>query len=44
MQWIKSHCDNKNVTQDKTAIRIVERIGGTVVFPNALRMITGISH
>jgi HK97 family phage major capsid protein len=31
-------------TTDKTAIRIVERIGGTVVFPNALRMITGISH
>lgn len=24
-------------TQDKTAIRIVERIGGTVVFPNAIR-------
>lgn len=24
-------------TQDKTAIRVVERIGGTVVFPNAVR-------
>ena len=31
-------------TEDKTAIRIVERIGGTVVFPNAIRQLTAISH
>jgi HK97 family phage major capsid protein len=29
-------------TQDKTAIRVVERIGGTVVFPNAIRVLTSI--
>jgi HK97 family phage major capsid protein len=29
-------------TQDKTAIRVVERIGGTVVFPNAMRQLTTI--
>lgn len=29
-------------TQDKTAIRVVERIGGTVVFANALRKLTSI--
>jgi HK97 family phage major capsid protein len=29
-------------TQDKTAIRVVERIGGTVVFPNALRKLVSI--
>lgn len=29
-------------TQDKTAIRVVERIGGTVVFPNALRKLVTI--
>jgi len=28
--------------QDKTAIRVVERIGGTVVFPNALRKLTSV--
>lgn len=27
-------------TEDKTAIRVVERIGGTVVFPNAVRKLT----
>jgi len=29
-------------TQDKTAIRVVERIGGTVVFPNAMRQLNTI--
>lgn len=29
-------------TQDKTAIRVVERIGGTVVFPNACRVLNTI--
>lgn len=28
--------------QDKTAIRVVERIGGDVVFPNAIRVLTNI--
>lgn len=29
-------------TQDKTAIRVVERIGGTVIFPNASRILNTI--